>query len=243
MDFLALIPARYASTRLPGKPLLDIAGHPMIWHVCQRALESGANRVVVATDDKRILRVVRDFGVECLITSAGHSSGTDRLAEVVKRLRIDPSTTIVNVQGDEPLISGSLINRVAETLKKNPMASVATICEPIKLQSDLMDPNLVKVVMSKSGRALYFSRAPIPGSLDQEVGPHYRHVGLYAYSAGFLSEFVSWKPTKLERFEQLEQLRILSHDRIIQVIVAEESIPPGIDTEADLQFIRRYLDF
>ena len=242
MSFIAVIPARFGSTRLPGKPLLDIAGQPMIQHVYARAQLSRADRVFVATDDQRIENVVRGFGGECLMTASDHPTGTDRLAEVADVLGLAANAIIVNVQGDEPLLPASAIHQVADMLITHSEASIATLCEPIKDASDIEDPNLVKVVKSSSGRALYFSRARIPGHATFAIGAYYRHIGLYAYRAGFLRDFRTWEPTPLERFERLEQLRALEHDRLIQVDVACESIPPGVDTEQDLASIRRHLE-
>ena len=242
MSFIAVIPARFGSTRLPGKPLLDIAGQPMIQHVYARALSSRAERVFVATDDRRIEDVVKAFGGDCLITASDHPTGTDRLAEVADVLGVAADTIVVNVQGDEPLIPASAIHQVADMLIVHPEASIATLCEPIHDVSDIDDPNQVKVVKSRSGRALYFSRARIPGHPTSMIGSHYRHIGVYAYRASFLRDFRTWEPTPLERFERLEQLRALEHDRLIQVDVALESVPPGIDTEQDLVSIRRHLE-
>ena len=242
MSFIAVIPARFGSTRLPGKPLLDIAGQPMIQHVYARAQSSRADRVFVATDDQRIEDVVRGFGGECLMTASDHPTGTDRLAEVADVLGLAADTIVVNVQGDEPLIPASAIHQVADMLIVHPEASIATLCEPIHDVSDIDDPNQVKVVKSRSGRALYFSRARIPGHPTSMIGSHYRHIGVYAYRASFLRDFRTWEPTPLERFERLEQLRALEHDRLIQVDVALESVPPGIDTEQDLVSIRRHLE-
>ena len=242
MSFIAVIPARFGSMRLPGKPLLEIAGQPMIQHVYARALSSRAERVIVATDDQRIDDVVKGFGGECLMTSPDHPTGTDRLAEVADILGLAADAIIVNVQGDEPLLPASAIHQVADMLVTHSEASIATLCEPIHVLSDIEDPNQVKVVKSRSGRALYFSRTRIPGHPTLNAGTHYRHIGLYAYRAGFLREFRTWEPTPLEQFERLEQLRALEHDRLIQVDVALESIPPGVDTEQDLEMIRQYLE-
>ena len=241
MQFIAVIPARFGSTRLPGKPLIEIAGHPMIWHVYQRALESQAARVVVATDDDRIVNAVKAFGGEVLMTQASHSTGTDRLAEVSETLGLRPDQIVVNVQGDEPLLPADAINQVATLLTQHPEAEIATLCEPIEATSDVMDPNQVKLVMSQGGRALYFSRSPIPRPSNETASPHFRHIGLYAYRAKFLHDFSQWQPTALERSERLEQLRALEHDRIIQVAVSSDRIPPGVDTEADLTTVRQRL--
>ena len=242
MNFVAVIPARFGSKRLPGKPLLDIAGKPMIQHVYARASESKADRVLVATDDQKIADTVTGFGGECLMTRDDHPTGTDRLAEVADVLELSADTIVVNVQGDEPLLPSPAIQQVVRILGEHPQASVATLCEPIHQASDIEDPNQVKVVKSQSGRALYFSRARIPMNSSLDCGVHYRHVGLYAYRVGFLRDFASWNPTPLEQFERLEQLRALEHDRVIQVEVAIESIPPGVDTESDLEVIRRQME-
>ena len=242
MSFIAVIPARFGSTRLPGKPLLDIAGHFLQAPFLFGAQSSRADRVFVATDDQRIEDVVRGFGGDCLMTASDHPTGTDRLAEVADLLGLAADAIMVNVQGDEPLLPASAIHQVADMLIAHPEASIATLCEPIHDASDIDDPNQVKVVKSRSGRALYFSRARIPGHPTSAIGTHYRHIGLYAYRAGFLRDFRTWEPTPLEQFERLEQLRALEHDRLIQVDVALESIPPGVDTEHDLATIRRHLE-
>ena len=242
MSFLAVIPARFGSTRLPGKPLLEIAGQPMIQRVYARATSSQAQRVLVATDDQRIADVVRGFGGECVMTALDHPTGTDRLAEVADLLGLSADAIVVNVQGDEPLLPASAIHQVASMLETHPEASIATLCEPIQDESEIDDPNQVKVVRSQSGRALYFSRSRIPGHPTQANGTHFRHIGLYAYRAGFLRDFATWRPTPLEQFERLEQLRALEHDRLIQVDVALESIPPGVDTEQDLALMRQHLE-
>ena len=242
MSFLAVIPARFGSTRLPGKPLLEIAGQPMIQRVYARATSSQAQRVLVATDDQRIADVVRGFGGECVMTASDHPTGTDRLAEVADLLGLSADAIVVNVQGDEPLLPASTIHQVASMLETHPEASIATLCEPIQDESEIDDPNQVKVVRSQSGRALYFSRSRIPAHPTQANGTHFRHIGLYAYRAGFLRDFATWRPTPLEQFERLEQLRALEHDRLIQVDVALESIPPGVDTEQDLALMRQHLE-
>jgi 3-deoxy-D-manno-octulosonate cytidylyltransferase len=238
-SFVAVIPARFGSTRLPGKPLENIAGQPMIWHVYQRALESEASRVLVATDDERIAGAVRAFGGEVVLTDSNHPTGTDRLAEVVDQLALPPEALVVNVQGDEPLLPAAAINQVAHLLADAASSDIATLCEPIRDPQDVTDPHQVKVVSSTSGRALYFSRAPIPNGSLQAASTHYRHIGLYAYRAQFLRDFTGWAPTPLEQAERLEQLRALEHDRHIQVAVSSHQIPPGVDTEADLERVRQ----
>lgn len=242
MNFIAVIPARFGSTRLRGKPLLEIAGQPMIQRVYAQAASSKAKRVVVATDDQRIADVVKGFGGECVMTASDHSTGTDRLAEVADLLKLSADEVVVNVQGDEPLLPASAIQQVASMLETHPEASIATLCELIQQDSDIDDPNQVKVVKSQSGRALYFSRARIPGHSAYTCGIYFRHIGLYAYRAGFLRDFTTWMPTPLEQFEGLEQLRALEHDRFVQVDVALESIPLGVDTKQDLALVRKYLE-
>ncbi|MFY0992700.1 3-deoxy-manno-octulosonate cytidylyltransferase [Halomonas sp. C05BenzN] len=245
-DFIAVIPARHASSRLPGKPLAEINGVPMVAHVWQRARESAAGRVVVATDDQRIREALVPFGAEVLMTRADHPSGTDRLAEVAEALGLDDEAVLVNVQGDEPLIPPTLIDQVAARLFDDPEASIATLAEPISDVQALFNPNVVKVVRALSGRALYFSRAPIPWDRDAfaarpellETDAWLRHIGLYAYRAGFLADYRGWSPSPLERLEQLEQLRALHHGHAIQVALARVGHPAGVDTEEDLARVR-----
>lgn len=249
-DFIVVIPARFASSRLPGKPLAEIAGRPMVAHVWQRACESRAARVVVATDDARIEAVMVAEGAEVVMTRADHPSGTDRLAEVAERLGLAADAVLVNVQGDEPLIPPALIDQVADRLFDDPEASIATLAEPISDVESLFNPNVVKVVRALSGRALYFSRAPIPWDRDAfaarpellETDAWLRHIGLYAYRAGFLAEYRDWVPSPLERLEHLEQLRALHHGHAIQVALAREPHPAGVDTAEDLARVRGLLD-
>ncbi|WP_253443564.1 3-deoxy-manno-octulosonate cytidylyltransferase [Halomonas sp. Y3] len=249
-DFIAVIPARFASSRLPGKPLAEIAGRPMVAHVWQRACESRAARVVVATDDARIEAAMVAEGAEVVMTRADHPSGTDRLAEVAERLGLAADAVLVNVQGDEPLIPATLIDQVADRLFDDPEASIATLAEPISDVESLFNPNVVKVVRALSGRALYFSRAPIPWDRDAfaarpellETDAWLRHIGLYAYRAGFLAEYRDWVPSPLERLEHLEQLRALHHGHAIQLALAKEPHPAGVDTAEDLARVRGLLD-
>jgi len=249
-EFIAVIPARYASTRLPGKPLAQIAGQPMVAHVWQRACESRATRVVVATDDVRIEKALAELGAEVLMTRVDHPTGTDRLAEVADRLGLADDAVLVNVQGDEPLIPATLIDQVADRLFDDPEASIATLAESISDVETLFNPNAVKVVRALSGRALYFSRAPIPWDRDAfaarpellETDAWLRHIGLYAYRAGFLAEYSDWTPTPLELLEQLEQLRALHHGHVIQVALAREPHPAGVDTVEDLARVRALLE-
>lgn len=251
MSFAVVIPARYASTRLPGKPLLDIAGKPMIQRVYEQAQLSAAQRVIVATDDQRIATVVSAFGGEVCMTAASHRSGTDRLQEVVSQLGLADDAILVNVQGDEPLIPPSAINQVASLLQTATGAGIATLSEPITDLASLLNPNIVKVVTDTRGQALYFSRAPVPwprdafaDSIAQQgelpTGVDFqRHIGIYAYRAALLNDFVRWPPSILEQAESLEQLRAMSQGAKIAVAVAEEAPPAGVDTLADLEQVRQ----
>jgi len=247
MSFTVIIPARYASTRLPGKPLLDIAGKPMIQHVYERAIQSRAGRVLIATDDQRIADVATGFGAELCMTSADHESGTDRLQEVVTNLSLPDDHVVVNVQGDEPLIPAEVINQVAANLLQAGEAGIATLVEPITDIASVFDPNAVKVTLDKNGRALYFSRAPIPWCRDgfadksktlPSSASYYRHIGIYAYRVGFLHSFVSWPASSLEVTEKLEQLRAMENGVAIHAEQACAEIPAGIDTEEDLLKVR-----
>ena len=253
MMFCVVIPARYNSTRLPGKPLRDIAGKPMIQHVYERAVQSGATEVVIATDDERIREVAADFGALVCMTSAHHPTGTDRLAEVARLRGYTRQHIIVNLQGDEPLMPPALIRQVAENLQSHPQASAATLCERITSSAELFDSHLVKVVMNKQGYALYFSRAPIPWDRDAftqaqgvpEALParseHYRHIGLYAYRAEFLQDYVQWPPCIIEQTESLEQLRILWNGHTLHVAEALENPGIGVDTADDLARVQQLL--
>lgn len=244
MSFVVVIPARYGATRLPGKPLREIAGRPMIEHVWRRAVASGADEVIVATDDRRIAEVAEAFGARICMTAAAHPSGTDRIAEVVRVLALADERIVVNLQGDEPQMPPALIAQVAADLAGHVDASMATLCEPIEDAAEVFDPNVVKVVMDATGYALYFSRAPIPWLRDRFAESrtlsaaaderHYRHIGLYAYRAGFLREYVQWPACAPERMESLEQLRVLWHGRRIHVGLAAERPGRGVDTEEDL---------
>jgi 3-deoxy-manno-octulosonate cytidylyltransferase (CMP-KDO synthetase) len=243
LSFDVIIPARYGSTRLPGKPLRLIAGKPMVQHAIERAVASGAEAVWVATDDERIGTVAMAAGAQVCMTSREHRSGTDRLAEAVCTLGHAEEAVVVNLQGDEPLMPPRLLRQVAEDLDANPAAAMSTLCMPITAAGDLFDPNVVKVVMDASGLALYFSRAPIPwhrdGFRDDRTAlpggiGWYRHLGLYAYRVGFLKAAASWPCPAIEQAEALEQLRALWHGVKIRVSMALEPCPPGVDTEADL---------
>lgn len=237
MTFSVIIPARYASTRFPGKPLVDLAGKPMVVRVCERAAQSGAAGVHVATDDERIASAVEAHGFKVVMTRADHASGTDRLAEAAAQLRLGEEQIVVNVQGDEPLIEPKLIRQVADRLAA---ADMATACHAIHDAASLTNPNVVKVVLDASGHALYFSRSRIPYPRERE-SPCYRHAGIYAYRVGFLKRYAALAPAPLEKAEALEQLRALWHGHRIAVVVSETDIPPGVDTPQDLEAVRRML--
>ncbi|WP_288129752.1 3-deoxy-manno-octulosonate cytidylyltransferase [Microbulbifer sp.] len=251
VSFDVIIPARFGSSRLPGKPLADIGGKTMVQRVYERASESGAERVVVATDDTRVAEAVQAFGGRVCMTAPDHASGTDRLQEVAKQLKLSDDRILVNVQGDEPLIPPAVIDQVARNLAHNRAAGVATLAEPIESLEDFRNPNIVKVVGDKSGLARYFSRAPIPwprdafaedaghASLPEGLNPR-RHIGIYAYRAGLLRLFVSWPMAPLERFESLEQLRFLYNGHEIHVADACAEVPGGVDTTQDLERMRAY---
>ncbi len=245
--FTALIPARYSSTRLPGKPLSDICGKPMVVRVAERARASGALRVCVATDDARIADAVRQHGFEVVMTRADHSTGTDRLAEAAGLLALDDAAIVVNVQGDEPLLEPSLMREVAETLSAHADAAIATACHLIDDPTEAFNPNVVKVVLDRAGYALYFSRATIPWARDAFAGnrlqlppglPLYRHYGLYAYRVGFLRLYPTLQSAPIERFEALEQLRALWHGYRIVGRVTRGAPAPGVDTPEDLERVR-----
>ncbi|MEW6330633.1 MAG: 3-deoxy-manno-octulosonate cytidylyltransferase [Pseudomonadota bacterium] len=241
-----IIPSRYASTRLPGKPLADVAGKPLIQRVHDCAVGSGADQVVIATDDERIRRAAEGFGARAVMTSAAHPSGTDRLAEVVEKLAIGPEEIVVNLQGDEPLMPAELLRAVAEKLSAHKDAQVATACHAIHDRESLVNPNVVKVVCDARGYALYFSRAAIPWPREIMAGKGggtiqaYRHIGLYAYRAGFVRRYAAWPPCPPEQEEQLEQLRVLWHGERIVVHEASQMPEAGVDTPDDLERVRKY---
>jgi len=242
--FHVVIPARYASTRLPGKPLLEIAGRPMLHHVYQRARDSGAASVVVATDDARIENAARAFGAEVCLTSAAHQSGTERIAEALTRLRYDDEAIVVNVQGDEPLIAPAAIRATAAALANTPATSVATACCALRDDAAHRNPNVVKVIRDHAGLAIYFSRAPIPWPRETGAdapGAARHHLGVYAYRAGFVRQVTALPPCALERVEMLEQLRFLYYG--YRVAVEEVAVPegPGVDTAEDLERVRAIL--
>ncbi|WP_075181190.1 3-deoxy-manno-octulosonate cytidylyltransferase [Pantoea sp. 1.19] len=244
MSFVAIIPARYASTRLPGKPLKEINGKPMVVHVMARALESGARRVIVATDTEAVAEAVRQAGGEACMTRSDHQSGTERLAEVIEHYGFADDEVIVNVQGDEPMIPPVIIHQVATNLA-NCAAGMATLAVPIHSAEEAFNPNAVKVVTDAHGYALYFSRATIPW--DRERFAHHRetigecflrHIGIYAYRAGFIRRYVTWQPSQLEQIELLEQLRVLWYGEKIHVAVAKAVPSVGVDTPEDLARVR-----
>lgn len=241
MNFCVVIPARYESVRLPGKPLLDICGKPMLQHTYERALKSEADKVIIATDDVRIQEVAQGFGALVCMTKSTHVSGTDRVQEVSVQLQMDVSDLVVNVQADEPLIPPGVINQVAKNLQEDPEAGIATLCEAVTNKEEINDLNSVKVVFDALGRALYFSRATIPWQGSASAKNYYRHIGIYAYRVAVLNQFVEWQACELEGIEKLEQLRALYYGVRINVAVSSESIPPGVDTERDLELVRAYL--
>ena len=250
MPYSIIIPSRYCSTRLPGKPLLDIKGKPLIQHVYECAIKSSAREVIIATDDERIHEAANNFGARVCMTRAEHHSGTDRLAEVVDQLEMDDEDIIVNLQGDEPMMPASLLDQVANALK-NSSAAISTLCEPITQSQDVFDTNIVKVVIDHSGHALYFSRAPVPwvretydlANINKQnvVENTFRHIGLYAYRAGFLKKYPQLQVCQIEQQEALEQLRALYHGYQIKVEIAQENAGIGIDTPVDLEKARQLL--
>ena len=250
MSFHVVIPARFASSRLPGKPLIDLGGETMIARVAKQALRSSAQSVVVATDDERVAQAVAGTGAEAAMTGTDHPSGSDRVMEVAVQRGWREDEIVVNVQGDEPLIPPAVIDQVAALLHvPYSDCGVATLCEPIVRREDVFDPNIVKVVADRSGRALYFSRAPIPWSrggfenhsagLDDARWK--RHIGIYAYRVRALREYVAWPPSPLEEVEALEQLRLLDHGRHIAIADAVAAVPGGVDTPADAERVRAIL--
>ncbi|GHX09478.1 3-deoxy-D-manno-octulosonate cytidylyltransferase [Vibrio cholerae] len=245
MSFTVVIPARYQSTRLLGKPLADIGGKPMIQWVYEQAMQAGADRVIIATDDERVEQAVQAFGGVVCMTSPNHQSGTERLAEVVAKMAIPADHIVVNVQGDEPLIPPAIIRQVADNLAAC-SAPMATLAVEITDEAEAFNPNAVKVITDKNGYALYFSRATIPWDRDNFakadkaiVQPLLRHIGIYAYRAGFINTYLDWQPSQLEKIECLEQLRVLWHGEKIHVAVALEAPPAGVDTPEDLEVVRR----
>ena len=249
MSFTVIIPARYASSRLPRKPLADIVGKPMIQHVWKKAQQAGANRVIIATDHEEIEKVAKAFGAEVCMTSTEHNSGTERLSEVIEKMAIADDEVIVNVQGDEPLIPSVIIQQVAQNLAEN-QVNMAPLAVKLETKEELFNPNCVKVVTDQKGMALYFSRATIPFARDHFADcddafvasqPYLRHIGIYAYRAKFVNQYIRWQPTVLEKLESLEQLRALWYGEKIHVELAKEAPQVGVDTLEDLERVRAIL--
>ena len=241
MTFKVVIPARYASTRLPGKPLLDIAGKPMVIRVAEQAAKSGANEIVIATDFEKICHIAAQYDIKAVMTRIDHASGTDRIAEVADKLNWADDDIVVNVQGDEPLIEPTLIQEVAQHLANSTDAVMATACHAIHEETALLNPNIVKVVIDANGNALYFSRAPIPYPRDELHKNNiqaYRHIGIYAYRVGFLKKYAQLSATELEKIESLEQLRVLHHGYKIGVTITKNAPASGVDTQEDLDYVR-----
>lgn len=249
MSFTVIVPARYQSSRLPGKPLADINGKPMVQHVVERAEQSGAAEVIVATDDERIKAAVENFGGRVMMTASDHQSGTERLAEVIEQLALAEDEIVVNVQGDEPFIPPEIIRQVADNLANQRQAPMATLSVPIEESADIFNPNVVKVVRDAAGYALYFSRAAIPWDREHfnadrtadklRADVYHRHIGIYAYRAGFVRRYIEWPASPLEQLESLEQLRVLWNGERIHVAEAIKTPLAGIDTPEDLEAARR----
>ena len=239
-SFTVVIPARLASSRLERKALADLGGKPMVIRVAERSAQSAANRIIVATDAQEIESVCKAANLEVMMTREDHPSGTDRLAEVALQLGLNDEAIVVNVQGDEPLIPVDLINQVANTLQSKPHCAIATAAVAIHDQSEIANPNAVKVVLSKNNEALYFSRSAFPFDRNHSSPIYYRHLGIYAYRTGFLKAFSNLAISPLEQAESLEQLRALWHGYAIAVHITPESPPPGVDTQADLDRARQF---
>lgn len=244
MTFVVVVPARYASSRLPGKPLVDIAGLPMVVRVALQAQQSQASQVVIATDHQDVLQAATAHQLQAVMTRADHVSGTDRIAEVAAQFAWPDETIVVNVQGDEPLIDPALINQVAQTLAADTAAVMATACHPLDQPALLTNPNVVKVVCNARQQALYFSRAPIPFARDadpQSPVPAHRHIGIYAYRVGFLKRYAQLPISPLEQIESLEQLRVLYHGYQIAVAITPHAPATGVDTPEDLALVRQLI--
>jgi 3-deoxy-manno-octulosonate cytidylyltransferase (CMP-KDO synthetase) len=246
--FHVVIPARFAAARLPGKPLRDIGNRPLIQWVWECARASGAASVIVATDDVRIFDSARGFGADCLMTSAQHASGTDRIAEVARAKGFAADDIVVNLQGDEPMMPAAVINEVADALNARPHVDIATAVAPIQSLGEFLDASCVKALRARDGQALYFSRAAVPWPRDSVAAGRptrfagaWRHVGIYAYRVRSLLQFASWPPTPLEETERLEQLRALEHGMRIHLVTLSEAPPAGVDTPEDLERVRACL--
>lgn len=242
---IVIIPSRYDSVRLPGKPLADIHGKTLIEHVFRCAQESYASRVIVATDDERILSTVNNFGGEAILTSSDHQSGTDRIYEIINTLSLSDNEIIINLQGDEPLMPAALINQIAELLEHDSEIPMATACFEITDEKEFHSANLVKVVFNKNNQALYFSRAPIPWPANKQLTKNktlgFGHIGIYGYRAGFVKKYSQWPVCELEKTEKLEQLRALHNDIKIKVCLSEKLPGPGVDTQEDLELVRKII--
>jgi 3-deoxy-manno-octulosonate cytidylyltransferase (CMP-KDO synthetase) len=243
--FHVIIPARFSASRLPGKPLLVIGDRPMIQWVWQCARASGAATVTIATDDVRVFDSARGFGADCLMTSPRHESGTDRVAEVVRAKGFAADDVVVNLQGDEPMMPAVVLDEVADALNSRPQFDIATVVAPIQSLAEFLDDSCVKALRARDGRALYFSRAPVPWPRDHVAGGQpssfagaWRHIGMYAYRVRSLQQFASWPPTPLEEAERLEQLRALENGMQIYLVTLSETPPPGVDTPEDLTRVR-----
>jgi 3-deoxy-manno-octulosonate cytidylyltransferase (CMP-KDO synthetase) len=252
MSFKIVIPARYASSRLPGKPLMDLGGKPMVVRVAERAARSGASEVLVATDHEAVRAAAEEHGFAAVMTRADHASGTDRIAEVAAQRGWDDAVLVVNIQGDEPFVEPESIDRVAGELAADPDAVVATACHPIENAADFLNPNVVKVVCDARGHALYFSRAPIPWPRDAYAAgdrlrlpaglPARRHIGMYAYRCGLLRRYAALPLAPAETYEALEQLRLLWHGLPVRVVEIPHLPPAGVDTPEDLERARRQFE-
>jgi 3-deoxy-manno-octulosonate cytidylyltransferase (CMP-KDO synthetase) len=249
-EYKIVIPARYGSSRLPGKPLIMLAGKPMIQHVFERALQTGVKDIVVATDDKRIFDAAIGFGADAIMTSVDHENGTERIAEVAAKLGWDDDDVVVNVQGDEPLIPRELIELTANSLLENEIAGMSSLCTPITSSENAFDPNVVKVVLDNFGYAMYFSRAPIPWDRERykngqsaitDIAPVYHHIGMYGYRVSFLNKYASMKMTAVEQAECLEQLRALCYGVKIHMGVIDQPPGHGVDTQADVERVELLL--
>ena len=250
VEFRIIIPARYDSTRLPGKPLRQIAGKPLLQHVFECAKRSAARHIVIATDDERIQQAAQGFGAEVCMTASTHASGTERLAEVIEKLGIADDEIVLNLQGDEPLMPAVCLDQVATLLAAKPDAVMASLCEPIERVEDMFNPNVVKVVLGRDGEAIYFSRAAVPWHRDSfSTRPQtlpagelfFRHIGLYAYRAEFVSAYLKLAVSPIEKAESLEQLRVLWHGHQIAMAVACEKPGPGVDTQEELARVEALL--
>jgi len=249
MTFTVIIPVCYHSSQIPGKPLVELGGKPMIQHVYERARESGADDIIIAADDERIKETAESFGAEVCMTSAHHASGTERISEVANIMEFEDDEIIINVQGNEPLVPPSVIHHVATDITGHDVIKMCTVVKPITDSKQLFDPNIVKVAINRRGFVLYFGRAPIPWEREhfsdlsqavKPVGEHYAHVGIYGFRAGFLREYIAWEPCEMEKLEGLEQLRVLWHGGRVHALVTQDVIPPGVRTQADVDYMRKH---